>query len=837
MVDFSKRLGKRMAEKPTDPIQIYDTLDRASDKGPLRDVQREILSKWYKEYRSKKDVILKLHTGQGKTLIGLLILQSRLNEKKVPVLYLCPNNFLVNQTCLQASQFGIDYCTAENDLPDKFIDSSAILITSVQKLFNGLTKFHIGTQSISVSALLMDDSHACIDAIRDSLIIRLNKDNPAYHQIIDLFTQALESQGAGTFADIKDGNIDALLPVPYWEWHDRQSEVVEILSKQKDKDSVKFTWPIIKDRIQECQCMVSGGFIEISPYIPPLDMFGTYWKAEHRVFMSATVLDDSFLIKGLRLESETIKNPLILQNEKWSGEKMILIPSLIDESLDRTAIVNRFGKPKSEKPFGIVVLASSFKNTRDWEACGTKIATKETIHQEIENLRKGNFEAPLALVNRYDGIDLPDKMCRVLVFDSKPYFDNLIDRYLDSCRSESNINAIRTMRIIEQGLGRSVRGEKDYCVIVMIGSELIKVVRVLSTRKYLSKQTQAQIELGLEIAQMAKEEIDQGGEAFQALVKLINQCLKRDPDWKAFYVEKMNAIDFSPQEYKILEIFEMELNAEVKFQQGDSEDAVSILQNLIDKYIKDSEDKGWYLQEMARYTYIYDKLESNKLQVEAHRKNRFLMKPRTGMYFDPIVVVSQRRTENMIGWIKAFTSYEELSVTLEDILSCLRFGVKADSFEHAFDKLGKAMGFPTQRPDKEWKEGPDNLWGIHDGEYLLVECKSEVVLDRAEINKKETGQMNNACAWFVKKYPGAKATKIMIIPTNKVNSSAGFNDEVKIMREKELGKLTKSVKAFFTEFKNLDFNDLSERKIQKLLNVHKLSVDDILKCYITNVRM
>ena len=79
--------------------------------------------------------------------------------------------------------------------------------------------------------------------------------------------------------------------------------------------------------------------------------------------------------------------------------------------------------------------------------------------------------------------------------------------------------------------------------------------------------------------------------------------------------------------------------------------------------------------------------------------------------------------------------------------------------------------------------------------------------------------------------------KIMIIPTNKVNSSAGFNEEVKIMREKGLGKLTKSVKAFFTEFKNLDFNDLSERKIQALLNIHKLSVDDILKCYITNVRM
>lgn len=90
---------------------------------------------------------------------------------------------------------------------------------------------------------------------------------------------------------------------------------------------------------------------------------------------------------------------------------------------------------------------------------------------------------------------------------------------------------------------------------------------------------------------------------------------------------------------------------------------------------------------------------------------------------------------------------------------------------------------------------------------------------------------------LLKSTQGAKATKIMIIPTNKVNSSAGFNEEVKIMREKELGKLTKSVKAFFTGFKNLDFNDLSETKIQELLNIHKLSVDDILTCYATDVRI
>lgn len=35
MVDFKKKLGGKTAEKPTEPIKLYDSLDRAHDKGPL----------------------------------------------------------------------------------------------------------------------------------------------------------------------------------------------------------------------------------------------------------------------------------------------------------------------------------------------------------------------------------------------------------------------------------------------------------------------------------------------------------------------------------------------------------------------------------------------------------------------------------------------------------------------------------------------------------------------------------------------------------------------------------------------------------------------------------
>jgi replicative superfamily II helicase len=844
MVDFKKRLATKPTQKPVDPILLYDTLDRASDKGPLRPAQTAILKTWHENRRGERDLILKLHTGQGKTLIGFLILQSKLNELAEPAVYLCPNNFLIDQTCAQAKQFGIRFCTTEDgDLPDEFFNGKSLLITSVQKMFNGRTKFHLGHQSTPVSYILMDDAHACIDAIRDAFSVRLERESTAYQRILDLFTEALTNQGAGTFAEIKSKNPDSLLPVPYWDWQEKHAEVVGILSEAVHAESAKkykagiwFVWPLLKDMIQHCQCVVSGHALEIAPYLPPLEVFGSFCKAKHRVFMSATVTNDAFLVKGLRLSPEIIKNPLVFKDERWSGEKMILVPSLIHESLDRSTIVNAFGKTRIGRDHGLVVLSPSFRMTADWEKCGSHVAKKDSIGLQIEQLRQGQFDSPLVIVNRYDGIDLPDVMCRILVFDSMPYSESLIDRYEEDCRATSEITAILCARTIEQGLGRSVRGEKDYCIIIVIGSELVKFIRNHASRRHLSAQTRVQIEIGLDIADMAEQEIKKGGTPLEALYGLISQCLKRDEDWKGFYVQEMNKVMPEPSATDILDVFSLELEAALLFQQGEVAKAVASLQNLIDKQIKDQSDKYWYLQEIARFTFTSSKADSNRLQVSAHRGNRYLMKPRTGVEFTKLQVISQKRVEAIIGYIKAFPNYEQLALAIDDILARLQFGVKSDSFEQAFKELGNALGFSSERPDKEWKEGPDNLWCVRAGQYLLVECKNEVDLKRAEIGKDESGQMNNACAWFERNYKGTMATKILIIPTNRLGHAAGFVQEVVIMRDKELRNLRKNVKAFFAEFKTADLSSLSEKKVQECIDTHQLSVEALLTIYGEKVR-
>lgn len=88
MVDFKKlRAGKA---KPS-PINLRGKLVGIND---LYASQAEVLDTWHGR-RHDKDVVVKLHTGGGKTLVALLMAQSVMNETSLPVLYLTPTNQLV----------------------------------------------------------------------------------------------------------------------------------------------------------------------------------------------------------------------------------------------------------------------------------------------------------------------------------------------------------------------------------------------------------------------------------------------------------------------------------------------------------------------------------------------------------------------------------------------------------------------------------------------------------------------------------------------------------------------------------------------------------------------
>jgi len=578
---------------------------------------------------------------------------------------------------------------------------------------------------------------------------------------------------------------------------------------------------------------VNGSEIQIMPVVSPIGLFGSFANAKHRILMSATTQDDSFFVKTLGISINAIKHPIVNEKMKWSGEKMLLIPELIADNLTRDAFIETFGK--KEYKFGVVSLTPNWKKQESYREFGCTLIDKHNIFYEISNLQQGIYGKMKVLVNRYDGIDLPDHACRILVLDSLPFFTNMSDKYEEKARRECELIQKKLAQKIEQGLGRSVRGEKDYSCIVLIGSELVSFIRSISTRKLFSKQTQKQIEIGLQMAEWVNE--GQEEISFADFTSLINQCLKRDPGWKEFYESEMDSIDDDEMNRETeLEILSLEQKADTFFLCERYEDAVRVYQDILDKIKLDDSERGWYLQKKAHCKYFSSKLESQKLQRGAFERNFELLKPIEGISYKKIENINLNRTQNIIKYVQQFPTYEELMLEINTLCERLSFGTEADIFEKNLEQIGQALGYLSQRPDKTIRKGPDNLWGIGNNSFIMFECKSEVSQGRKEIYKSEVGQMNNHCGWFEKEYQGAKVYRVMIIPTLYLAFDADFTHDVKIMRKNKMQLLRKNFLAFFKEFRGYDLMHLEDKFIHDCLETHNLDNESLTMKYAEDVK-
>ena len=85
---------------------------------------------------------------------------------------------------------------------------------------------------------------------------------------------------------------------------------------------------------------------------------------------------------------------------------------------------------------------------------GCLCLSRRNIFDEIGKLKRGVFDRLVVINNRYDGIDLPDESCRVLIIDSLPFFNSLSDKYEEKCRHDREIIYKKIAQKIEQGIGR-----------------------------------------------------------------------------------------------------------------------------------------------------------------------------------------------------------------------------------------------------------------------------------------------------------------------------------------------------------------------------------------------
>ena len=174
MVNFRELLKSNGKPGPIEPRALFQSLSRAKKFEYLRDVQGDVLDEWFSR-RNDRDLVIKMNTGSGKTLVGLVLLLSMLKEDRGPVVYLCPDNYLVSQVEREADELGIPRTEfgLDNKIPLEFSNSSAVLITNAYKLINGMSVFGVGESPdySTIGTMLIDDAHSCINIARNQFTV------------------------------------------------------------------------------------------------------------------------------------------------------------------------------------------------------------------------------------------------------------------------------------------------------------------------------------------------------------------------------------------------------------------------------------------------------------------------------------------------------------------------------------------------------------------------------------------------------------------------------------------------------------------------------------------
>jgi replicative superfamily II helicase len=842
VVNIKKLLAGGAAPPPTDPIAIFDSLDKESGKEYFRPPQKSVLEAWYKEHMNDKDLIIKLHTGQGKTLIGLLILQSYLNAGSGPALYICPNKYLSAQIIEQASEFGIKTVQFEDrELPQDFTNSKAILVINCSKLFNGLSAFGVQggrKEPIEVGAIVMDDAHKCLEIVRQSFSVSLrrkledNFDNSIYDELLSLFEPELERQRAGTLSDIKKGDY-GLMAVPYWTFYEKRKDVLRILSNNKDHDDIKFSWNLIKDQIDRCTCVFAEDGLEISPRLLPIDKIPTFANSAHRIFLSATLNEDAFLIRDLGLDPESVKNPLSIGDVKYSGERLILIPSLMNVNIRRDQTISWVvDLAKKNGNFGVVSITPSFTLSRDWQKKGAMVANKDNIFQSISDYKstvdKGRATFPLVLVNQYDGVDLPDKACRILCLDSSPSYDNLFDRYMYQVRTNSISSRRRIAQRIEQGMGRGIRGSSDWCIVVATGAFLTNYLSENSKRAFLSKETQMQLQIGEIMAEEMKEE----GGTVKVMEGLVNQCLSRDDAWKQFYKKKMETVEVESPRQPYIDLAVRERRAEKLHQQGKIEEAVQEIRPLV--VDQSNSDKGWYLQLIATYLYPVDPARAMEAQSSAFVENDKLFAPQVRLQYSKLNI-NYSRASMIIKWISQYENSKSMILRLQIVTDDLNFGSGVENFEEAMKSLGLALGFGSQRPEKENHVGPDNLWNMPPNQYWIIQCKNDVSGDRTTISTREIDQLSGSVGWFNDTYKRGEFFPIIVHPSHVLAHGAFAAFPSWVLDNQGLQRIKDNLMTFYSSIASRDLKDLDEKYINEQLKVNHLESENLVRNYLQRI--
>lgn len=827
VVDLKKLRAAKKQALTIDPVEIFRRLPKSARIKDLYGSQSEVLHAWFNS-RNQADHVLKLHTGGGKTLVGLLVAQSILNETGEPVLYICPNNQLVAQTLEKAQEYGLPAVLYQKPFPDEFLNAKAVLVTNYSALFNGMSRFGVrGKDFIPLGGLIIDDAHVGSNVVRDSFTIRIERNDASeelYETITTMFRYSFKELGQlGTFDDVVAGRDNAVLEVPYWSWEDKLDEVQAFL-KGNAVDRYELQWPMVRDNLRYCHCLITKNSVTVTPIFPLVDLIPSFSECKRRVFMSATIPDDSEIIRAFDVRPEALLKPLASRSLAGVSERMVLVPELMEFRFNDVLATLKGLAQAASKNISTVILVPSGHAAKNWDGIAIHPDTPRAVEDALRELVERTSHGPFVFANRYDGIDLPDDACRLLILHGLP---RAVAEYelhrANSFAGASSLNRAIAQKI-EQGMGRAARGPGDYCVVIIAGRDLVAWLGRDANLRFLTTSTRSQLEIGMEISRSIS--------ASKEFTETINRCLKREKEWVEYHAETLADLTLEVSvEADSIEGATAERRALQVWRDGYHEQAISKLIKRADSSSVERFERGWLLQFAARIAKDWGKKDlALELQQRAFAQNRNLLRAlvRSEQY-QP--VLPGKQAEAMTARIGPFRFKKGYIAEFEETVAALVPEASSDQFEAALAEFGAMLGFETSRPEKTYGTGPDVLWVISHKSGLVIEAKSRKNAQNA-LTKEQHGQLLVSENWFKDHFKGLAGIRVSVHPSVTATKKS-VPSRTKALTLDKLNEMIGEARAVITALCDSGYPDSElAHYCEDLLSKSNLTPDKLTKRYL-----
>ena len=820
-IDFSDMLDSDH-NVPLHPREIFFTLNRDSSFSFPRDIQTEVMNQWF-EQRNNRDNVIKLNVGSGKTLVGLLLLQSSLNERKGPALYVSPDKQLSQQVMQEAKALGIE---ATGDPRDAgYAAGEKLCVVNVYKLFNGKSVFGVGAGRIDIGTVVIDDAHACLSTITEQFRISLQNTHDAYRKIVTALSEDLRGYNEARFLDLEASDPQAHMEVPFWSWDAHHAQVLRALHEHRGDKELQFVYPLLKEILPQCRCVIGGQYLEIEPYCPATDLIQPFRRARRRIYMTATLADDSVIVTHFGASPNNFAKPIMPSSSQSMGERMILMP--LELNPDLTIADVRGMLVELAERVNVVAIVPSEVAAESWTDDANEVLVGDRVADGIDRLRKRQAGLTV-LVNRYDGIDLPGDACRVLAIVDLPEVSSYTDSVDSEVLSGTAVNLRRQLERVEQGMGRGVRSNDDYCAVLLLGAKLTGRLRSPEGMAMLTPATSAQLRISRRIANKLKTA------TIHEIKGAIFQCIDRDEDW--IRVCKRALVDLKADDEVRLDPAKLAIRAAFDSARANQyRKALATLDAAIDG-ASEPQVKAWLLSKKAAFQHTIDADGAQRTLVAAHDIEPGVLKPLDRTTYKKLTAATGQQASTLMANHRGeFRDSTAMRLCADGLCSDLRFGAEtSERFEAAINDLAWFVGIRGQRPEKDYEEGPDNLWALANGSFLIFECKNGVTSGKA-ISKREAGQLGQSVEWCRGRYPASEVVPVIIHPQRTLGQGASRVSGMRVVDVARLERLRNSLRSFAKQIVDAESAG-SASEIGKRLAQFGLSADGFVNTFTVSVR-